>query len=320
MRGEAPAIRMRPWSRACCAALLGAVILAGCVSLPGMPGGRGGDPFEGLAARGWRVLEPVRAFVPDTLYEEIDGEAELYLPYSFRELRVAILSPADRPAAQLRLELYRHGGPRDAYGIYSQYRFPGQETTRIGSSEAIPSDSSLDFFQGEFFVRIRAASREASRGDLERMGRDLARLLPGSGDFPREAEALRVPGSGQGPVLFHRKAMLGYESLAPGFESGIDIGKVSVRILLLTEEDVGPSPALLGALAGALPKFAPAGEGYYRADLPSGTLWLLFRDRYVLGLAGKVSRAQAEAVLSDLDRRAGLLLPGRKGDPGGRGR
>lgn len=293
-------------------ALLGSAILSGCLSLPGSPGGRGGDPFEGLARRGWRIAEPVRTFGPDTLYEEIDGEAELYLPYSFRELKVAILSSADRPAARIRLEIYRHGGPRDAYGIYSRYRFPGQETTRIGSSEAILSDSSLDFFLGEFFVRVRAASREASRGDLSRMGRDLAGLLPGRGDFPREAEVLRIPGSAQGPVIFHRRTLLGYESLAPGFEARIDDGKISGRILLFTAEDVGPAPGFLEKLARELPRFSPAGGGYSRAVLPSGTLWILSRDRYHLGLTGKATRAQAEAILSGLDRRASLLLSGRR--------
>jgi len=275
-----------------------------------VPGERGGDPLEGLAARGWRMAEPVRIFSPETLYEEIDGEAELYLPYSFRELRVAILSPDDRPEVQVRLELFRHGDPRDAYGIYSQYRFPGQETTRIGSSEAIRSDTSLDFFQGEFFVRIRTASREATQDDLERLGRDLAARLPGTGAFPRETEVLRIPGSAQGPVAFHRRAGLGYEALAPCFEGRIDYGKISGRILLVAAEDVGPAPAFFEKLRRELPGYSQEGREYSRASLPSGTLWLLSRERYHLGFAGKATRAQAEAILEELDRRAKLLLSG----------
>lgn len=258
--------------------------------------------------RGWRIAEPVRIFTPETLYEEIDGEAELYLPYSFRELRVAILSPADRPGAQVRLELFRHGGPRDAYGIYSQYRFPGQETIRIGSSEAIGSDTSLDFFQGEFFVRLRAASREATRNDLEQLGRDLAARLPGTGAFPRETEVLRLPGSAQGPVAFHRRAVLGYEALAPCFEEKIDDGKISGRVLLFTAADVGPAPVFFEKLRLELPGYAREGMGFSRASLASGTLWLLTRKGYHLGFVGKATRAQAEAILTELDTRAALIL------------
>ena len=51
------------------------------------------DPVPGaLAAKGeWKLLEPVRTFVPDNLYEEIDGEAELFLPYGMERLTVASL-------------------------------------------------------------------------------------------------------------------------------------------------------------------------------------------------------------------------------------
>jgi len=277
-----------------------------------VPGDRGADPFAGLARRGWRMAEPVRIFAPESLYEEIDGEAELYLPYSFRELRVAILSPGDRPGAQVRLELFRHGDPRDAYGIYSQYRFPGQETIRVGSSEAIRSDTSLDFYQGEFFVRVRAVSRETTQDDLERLGRDLAAHLPGTGAFPRETEVLRIPGSMQGPVVFHRRAALGYEALAPCFEAKIDDGKISGRLLLLTDEDVGSRSALFEKLKRELPGFSLEGRGYSRASLASGTLWLLSRERYHLGFAGKTTREQAEAILTAVDNRASLILRKRR--------
>jgi len=85
--------------------------------------------------------------------------------------------------------------------------------------------------------------------------------------------------------VFHRRALLGYEALAPGF---------------------------VKKLQGAIPGFSPAGEDRYRADLPSGTLWLLSRERYHLGLAGKATRAQAEAILSDLDGRAVRWLSGQR--------
>lgn len=295
------------------AVLVAAALAAGCAAMR-KPGGEArSDLFEALAERGWRIAEPVRAFGPDTLYEEIDGEAELFLPYSFRELRVAILSPADRPAAQARVEVYLHGSPRDAYGVYSQYRFPGQRTGRIDSSEAILSDVSVDFFRGPAFVRIRASARETPGGDLERLGRELCALLPGSGEFPRETEALRVPGAagGEGPVVFHRRALLGYEALAPGFETRYEDAEFSGKILLIRAEDAGPAPGFVRKLQGVLPGFSPAGENLYRADLPSGTLWLLSRESYHLGLAGKATLPQARAILSDLDGRAARLLSGQ---------
>ena len=58
-----------------------------CASLPVNEGG-GASLFSRLADRSWTAAEPARTFGPDNLYEEIDGEAELFLPYGFRELIV----------------------------------------------------------------------------------------------------------------------------------------------------------------------------------------------------------------------------------------
>src|SRR4030065_666783 len=90
--------------------------------------------------------------------------------------------PAGTDKAEVRLELFRHETPRDAFGVYSQHRFPGQEVIRVGTSEAVFSAPSLNFFRGRAFGRRRTASRQATRRDLENLGRDLSDLLPGTGD------------------------------------------------------------------------------------------------------------------------------------------
>ncbi|NNG45928.1 MAG: hypothetical protein HKM86_02280, partial [Deltaproteobacteria bacterium] len=179
-----------------------------CAGLPRKDGG-GASLFPRLADRSWIAVEPARTFGPGNLYEEIDGEAELFLPYGFQELTVGFLRPAGNEKAEVRLELFRHATSRDAFGIFSQHRFPCQEVAEVGTSEAIVSDTSLDFFQGMHFVRIRAASRTATRTDLEKLGRELSDLLPGRGDPPRETQALRIPGLVDGSIVFHKRALLG---------------------------------------------------------------------------------------------------------------
>src|SRR3990170_2691598 len=279
----------------------------------GVPVRSGGDAslLPRLAKRSWTAAEPARSFGPDNLYEEIDGEAELFLPFGFRELMVGIVSPAGNDKAEVRLELFRHETPRDAFGVYSQHRFPGQEVIRVGTSEAVVSAASLDFFQGTAFVRLRTASRHATRRDLENLGRDLSDLLPGTGDPPPETQALRIPGLVEGAVVFHRRAILGYEVLAPGYEAKYEAGGISGALILIDAEDAGPAPQFLRKLSGALPGFARLEEGVIRADLPSGTLWLRFRERYLIGMAGKVTRDQAEAVILHVAK--GLPLPRSSG-------
>jgi Family of unknown function (DUF6599) len=283
------------------------LLAAGCAALPVKDGGDA-SLFSRLAARSWTATEPPRTFGPDNLYEEIDGEAELFLPYGFRELTVGFLRPAGNEKAEVRLEIFLQATPRDAFGVFSQQRFPDQEVADVGAAEAIVSDASLDFFQGPRFVRIRAASRNAGRGDLKRLGRDVSALLPGTGDPPPEAEALRVPGLVDGSLVFHRRAILGYEVLAPGYEAKYRVPGTSATLVLITPEDAGPAPQFRERLSRSLPGFAPIEKDLVRADLPSGTLWLMSRNGFHFGVAGKLLREQALPILHEMEARRNRIL------------
>ena len=278
-----------------------------CAGIPRQDG-RETSLFPRLADRSWIVTEPARTFGPDNLYEEIDGEAELFLPYGFQELTVGFLRPAGNEKAEIRLEIFEHATRRDAFGVYSQHRFPEQEVTKVGTSEAIVSATSLDFFQGTRFVRIRAASGKTTRPDMEKLGTDLSTLLPGTGDLPRETEILRIPGLVDGSIVFHRRAILGYEVLAPGYEAKVAVPGTAGTLILITPEDAGPAPQFLRKLSGSLPGFVRVGKEMARADLPSGTLWLISREGFHLGVAGKMTREKASAVLSIVAGRLSRFL------------
>ena len=295
--------------RALSVALLLFLLLAGsgCAGLPVKDDGDA-SLFPRLAKRSWTATEPVRTFGPANLYEEIDGEAELFLPYGFEELTVGIVRPAGKEDAEVRLELFRHATTRDAFGVFSQHRFPDQEIADIGAAKAIVSDTSLDFFQGRHFVRIRAASRAAGRTDMESLGRELSALLPGTGDPPRETEALRIPGLVDGSVVFHRRAILGYEVLAPGYEAKYSNAGTAGTLILITPEDAGAPPRYQEKLSRSLPGFARVEKDLFRADLPSGTFWLKSRNGFYFGVVGTMTRGQAEGVLSKVGDR--LSVPG----------
>lgn len=278
---------------------------AQCASLPGKGEGDA-SLVSRLQDRSWIATEPVRSFGPGRMYEEIDGEAEIFLPYGVLELNAGFFRPAGNETIEVRLELYRFSSPRDAFGAYTQYRFPDQERIRVGTSEAVVSSSSLDFFKGEHFVRIRAASRSATPADLESLGRAVSSILPGTGDPPPETDVLRIPGLVDGSIVFHRRAILGYEVLAPGYEAKYAIPGTSGTLVLIMAEDTGPAPQFQGVLSQFLPGFSGIGKDLFRADLPSGTLWLMFRGGYRIGVEGRMSREQAGEVLSKM---AGRLPP-----------
>ena len=271
-----------------------------------------GHPVLGaLAAKGeWKLLEPVRTFGPDNLYEEIDGEAELFLPYGMERLTVAVLGRTARPGSEVRLELYRMASPRDAYGIWSQYRYPDQEVLRIPPSEAIVSDASADFFRGETFVRVRSKSGDGSRNDVIGITSGIVALLPGSGAPPEEATALDgLPGRISGSIHYQKRAMLGYESLAPGFEARFSTGTTSGHYLLLPPAADGGS-GRNARFARELPEYLEANPALLNAKTPSGDVWMTQEGGCVIAVAGKISREEAEPLLSSFARRLqGICRP-----------
>lgn len=235
---------------------------------------------------------------------EIDGEAELFLQYEFREMTSAIVARAEDKGRTCRVERFLHGDPREAFGVYSQHRFPDQETVRIESSEAIVSDMSLDSFRGSYFVRIRAGGNyPGSREDLLALGRAVLGNLPGKGDPPAETLAFRIPGVVPGTTVYQKRAILGDEQFSPGFEAKFDAGGVHGTLLLILQARTGKGGAL--ERLAKLPGWRGDGPGVYRTDLPRGTAWFKVLGDRVLGVAGQLSRAHALELLDKMDEALG---------------
>ncbi|MBP2678552.1 MAG: hypothetical protein H6Q82_1617 [Deltaproteobacteria bacterium] len=282
-----------------------ASLLLLAIAVPPAGAADSADPVLGaIAAKGeWRILEPVRTFGPDTLYEEIDGEAELVLPYGMERLTVAVLGRTAKPGSEVRLELYRMASSRDAYGIWSQYRHPDQEVLRIPPAEAIVSDTSADFFRGDTFVRIRSKPGGGSRNDVVGISSEIVALIKGSGAPPEEARALDgLPGTVSGSILYQKRAMLGYECLSPGFEAKFSTTAASGHYLLLPPAADGGS-GRRARFARELPAYREVNPALSAARIPSGNVWMTSEGGCVLAVAGKIDERQAEPLLSSFARR-----------------
>ena len=98
-----------------------------------------------------------------------------------------------------------------------------------------------------------------------------------------------------GSVIYQKRAMLGYECLAPGFEARRSPPPDRVRLLLI------PAGAeRLPRISHDLPGFREFSGSLYRADLPSGPLWLSGTGGCLTGVAGELPREEAERILAAL--------------------
>jgi len=112
-----------------------------------------GPGFE----KGWSWFKIPVHYNPDNLYEYIDGEAELYLSYGFKELATLTYFWGSVDDTSFVVDIYDMGTPLSAFGLYSNYRYPDYHYEKIGT-EAIVSDFGIKFYQGKYVVELKAGA------------------------------------------------------------------------------------------------------------------------------------------------------------------
>jgi len=101
------------------------------------------------APAGWRETNDTRFFSGVDLSDYINGGAEAYFAYGFRE--VAVREFGDTGGARLTVEIYRMDRPENAYGIFSID--PAGERWPVGA-DASYGAGLLRFWKGPYFIRI----------------------------------------------------------------------------------------------------------------------------------------------------------------------
>lgn len=113
---------------------------------------------------GWQEEETRRSYFPETLFEYINGAAESYLSYDFRELLVAQYNQ-EASGANLTVEIYDMGTSLNAFGIFSAERYPDNKPVNIGDLGYM-EDSTFNFFAGRYYVKVVAFGLDDQGQDI----------------------------------------------------------------------------------------------------------------------------------------------------------
>ena len=154
------------------------------------------------AVAGWQQDGQVRIYDRDTLYDFMDGAADLYFTYGFEQLAVAHYAHPE--AGSLQVEVYRVATDADAYGLYTYSSF-GQPIA-VGVDGELDSGNRLAFWQARTFVQVIA--REQVPDDVLRaMATAAASALPPGSQRPSLVNHLPQGGLQSGSVRFFREKM-----------------------------------------------------------------------------------------------------------------
>jgi len=206
-------------------AIAAVVILGGYLTIPGESQER--TPGPALAAlvpraEGWKQAEALQSFFPDNLYEYIDGAAESYLSYDFKELLVIQLKK-EAGEATLTVEIYDMGKPVNAFGIFSAERYPENTAVPVGDLGYLEGET-LNFMAGRFYVKLLSYGLGGGTGAaLTDYGRNVAGAVADKGVLPALLQAFPRENLIAQSEKYIKKNFLGYEFLHDGYVASYKI-------------------------------------------------------------------------------------------------
>jgi hypothetical protein len=192
---------------------------------------------------GWKQSGEVQTFSPKDLYEYIDGASDLYLSYDFEELGVAEYQ--NEKKAAVTVEVYRHQTPEDAFGIYSQERFPTATFLAVGAQGYGEKDF-LNFVTGPYYVKISSYKLESEGQEtLLSFARKVAENLREKGQLPSILRFFPAEGKISNSEKFIARKFLGYPFLYSAFTADYTLSGKKFQVFIIDRGDRNECRAMI---------------------------------------------------------------------------
>ncbi len=137
---------------------------------------------------GWQVQLPDAIYNRANLYEFIDGAAEVYLNYGFRNLFHRTYQRPDQP--DILLDIYNMGKGENSYGLFLQQAQNPDSLPRFGQGSQYVRGY-LIFWKGPYFIRLLAFQETAqSKKCLLDLATIIDRQIKSTSSLPALTEAL----------------------------------------------------------------------------------------------------------------------------------
>ncbi len=164
----------------------------------------------------WKLSERPQSYNPATLFEYINGAAEIYLSYDFRELMVGQYEKEGNRAS-LSVEIYDMGNNKNSFGIYSAERFPESRFVAIGNQGYV-DEGALNFMAGRLYVKLLCFDcGEETDEWLKSFSREIVSRVAEVDEFPSALQFFPAEGLVRNSEKFILRNFLGYEFLHDGY-------------------------------------------------------------------------------------------------------
>ncbi len=266
----------------------------------------------GGCAEGWVMDDKPALFTEETLFDHINGEAELYFPYGFDALATARYVKKDAPGSEVMADVYRMGSLLDAFGIWSNYRKADAPGCNLGA-DCVLSSSQMLFYQDRYFVRLQATGTPTPGQDVFlACGRALSRNLPPGKGRPGELEIFHVHGIVPKTERYLPQSVLGYPFFRRGMTAEASLNGERAQVFVVFEDSAAAARKAFDQYLASLKeegREATLSGKEGRISLEGidplyGKVIVEQSDRYLIGAIRLKDAAAAKPVIEALRKRA----------------
>jgi hypothetical protein len=225
---------------------------------------------------GWTLDPEIRTFRGDSLFEYIDGAAEMYHKYDFKEVTAGEYSKGE---SKVVADVYEFAGPDRAFGMYTTLRPDMPDTVMLGV-EGFVFGANLVFVKGSYLANVYSYDESADAvSGVRSIASAVAGLLAGTTTKPAMFRIFPE----QGRVAFSEKiyaeSFLGHVFLTDVYT--VDYSIADQEYTLFVMDDPGAAK-LEQWTASVVPEYDPD-TGYQHLPF-DGSRFLLTTDTYHGGI------------------------------------
>jgi hypothetical protein len=185
---------------------------------------------ENPGVEGWRLAGKYYHYLPDNLYNYINGAADLFNSYGFVRLTgVEYVSGKDDSVT---VDIYDMGNKLNAFGVYQSKRDPEKKPLKIGTG-AFGGKEYVFLYKDRLYVEIKAfLSGDTNKDVIITMARKLASRMAGDSAPPSELNLLPDPRRVGGSEMYITGGILGHAFLDRGLVSNYEVGGTAVKAFI----------------------------------------------------------------------------------------
>jgi hypothetical protein len=195
------------------------------------------------AVEGMETKEAPSTYFPESLFEYINGAAEIYLSYDFKELIVAEYTKSGA-SDSVSVEIYDMGNHKNSFGIYSAERYPDNVFMDMGT-QGYMEEGALNFLVGRYYVKLLCYDC-GGRSDqwLRDFSDQIVNLVENKQGFPSHLQIFPKKGMIPNTEKFILRNVMGYKFLHDGYIVSYKVKELGFDCFLIEGNDPEEATAM----------------------------------------------------------------------------